>query len=103
MKRQLNEKEGSTNHTGSSMNEGQGSLNAKKSKDLKPSLYQEANIVLLEAGNFLCNARKEGVVISTTSIYKVNHLIEDQRNPCLLLQDKAELNQKIQKKLPCQY
>ena len=61
------------------------------------------NIVLLEADNFLHNARKEGVVIGATSIHKVNHLIEDWRNPCLLLQDEAELNQRVKKKLPHQY
>ena len=70
MKRQLNEREGS-------MNKGQGSLNVKKLKDSKPPLYQGANIALLEAGNFLHNARKDGVVIEATSIHEVNCLIED--------------------------
>ena len=59
------------------MNESQGSLNVKRSKDSKSLLYQGANIALLEAGNFLRNARREEVVISVTSIHEVNHLIED--------------------------
>ena len=70
MERQLNEREGS-------MNKGQGSLNAKKSKDSKPPLYQGVNIALLKAGNFLCNARKDRVVIGAISIHEVNCLIED--------------------------
>ena len=59
------------------MNEGQGSLNVKKLKDSKPLLYQEANIALLKAGNFLCNVRKDRVVIEAISIHEVNCLIED--------------------------
>ena len=85
------------------LNEGQGSLNIKRRKNPKPPLYQGINIALLEAGNFLRNARQEGVVIGATSIYEVNRLIEDRLNPRLLPQDEAELNQMVKEKLPQQY
>ena len=74
------------------MNKGQGSLNIKKLKDSKPPLYQRVNIALLEAGNFLCNVRKDRVVIEATSIYEVKCLIENQWNSCLLSQNEKKLN-----------
>ena len=85
------------------MNKGQGSLNIKKLKNSKPPLYQKANIMLLKAGNFLHNARKDRVVIEAISIHEVNFLIENWQNSCLLLQNEKKLNQKIKEKLPHQY
>ena len=59
------------------MNESQSSLNEKKSKNSKPSLYQGVNIALLKTDNFLHNIRKERVVIDITSIHEINCLIEN--------------------------
>ena len=92
MKRQLNKKN-------SSMNKSQDSLNVKKIKNSKSFLYQGVSITLLKADNFLHNVRREEVVIEATSIHEINCLIENWRNLCLLLQDEAELNQMIKKKL----
>ena len=78
-------------------------MNANRRKNSKPSLYQGVNIALLEAGNFLHNARQEGVVIRVISIYEINCLIENRLNLSLLLQDEAELNQMMKEKLPQQY
>ena len=65
------------NHKHSLMNKDQDLLNVKKRKNSKPSLYQEVNITLLKADNFLHNIRKEEVIIDVTSIHKINHLIKN--------------------------
>ena len=85
------------------MNKSQDSLNVKKIKNSKSFLYQGVSITLLKADNFLHNVRREEVVIEATSIHEINCLIENWRNLCLLLQDEAELNQMIKKKLSHQY
>ena len=67
------------------------------------SHYQGVNIALLEPDNFLHNVRREEIVIDITSIYEVNHLIENWQSLSSLLQDETELSQMIEEKLSSQY
>lgn len=59
------------------MNKDQNSSNIKKKKNLKSSLYQEMNVALLKADNFLHNVRREEIVINVINIHKVNYLIKN--------------------------
>ena len=58
-----------------------------------------ADIALLKARRFLYGAKRKGVVIRSTSLYKINRLIEDRKGQDALLDNKEELRRLIYKKL----
>jgi hypothetical protein len=42
-------------------------------------IFRQADIVLLQADNFLRTAKRQGIVIGATSLYKIDKLIADKR------------------------
>ena len=72
---------------------------AAKSRLVRPDIKMD--ICLLEASNFMRNAKRKDVIIGHTSIHEINRLIEDtetKEDP--LYWDEEQLRQLIQQKLP---
>ena len=57
---------------------------------------------MLEANGFLINIKQQKTIIDYTSLYKLEQLIEDQKEPTLK-KDKKIIKRLIQKKLPVKY
>ena len=74
----------------------------KKTRKNGPRNIRFADIALLEAGNFLRNAKRKDVVIGATSIHEIESLIEDRRDP-ILPNDEEALRQLVEEKLPATY
>jgi hypothetical protein len=58
-----------------------------------------ADITLLKARRFLYGVKRKGIVIGSTSLYKINWLIKDRKGQDALLDNKKELCRLIYKKL----
>ena len=75
----------------------------KKPSGKKETTLVHVDIALLEAGNFLRNAKRKDVVIGATSIYEVDRLIQDKKGIDLLPDDEDDLKQLVSEKLPEEY
>jgi len=58
------------------------------------------DIILLKARSFLCGTKYKGVVIGSTSLYKIERLIEDRKGQDALPNNEEELRRLVYKKLP---
>ena len=62
-----------------------------------------ADIALLKARSFLRGMKRKGVVIGSTSVYKIERLIEDRKGQDALPNNKEELRWLVYEKLPQPY
>jgi len=58
-----------------------------------------ADIALLKAKSFLCETKRKGVVIRSTSLYEIERLIEDRKGQDALPNNKEELRRLVYEKL----
>ena len=86
-------------------------LHPRPALPLKPRVKQPspiteiraADIALLEARTFLHGAKREGVVIGSTSLYEIDRLIEDRKGEDVLPDGEEELRRLVYEKLPQPY
>ena len=75
----------------------------KARKPQRAPTYTGVDIALLEAPGFLRGAKQKGVVLRTTSIGEIDHLIKEQQGKDLVPEDPEEVRQMIKNRLPSQY
>ena len=75
----------------------------KARKPQRAPTYTGVDIALLEAPGFLRGAKQKGVVLETTLIGEIDHLIKEQQRKDLVPEDPEEVRQMIKNRLPSQY